>query len=305
MDDSDPLHSFFPEAAKSSSPETILYTALSVTPSATTEEIRKAYRKLALKYHPDKHTTKSEDEKAELSKQFQRIGFAYAVLSDEAKKKRYDSTGRTDDKFQGAEEMGWEAYFESLYTRVDRKILDDDKKKYQGSKEEEADLIKAYNSSSGSFPSILSYIPHSHNTDEERFIAKINSLIASGDLSSTSKWEKTSTDEKAAKSRKKRGEKDARDAEKAAKELGVWDEFYGNGEKGKRKSKSGDETTKSNGDGNADGDADGDGGEGSLQALILKRQRERASGFDAMEEKYRRIEEEARAKKKAKKSKRA
>ncbi|OCF32688.1 DNAJ domain-containing protein [Kwoniella heveanensis BCC8398] len=292
MDDSDPMHSFFPEAAKSSSPETVLYSALSLKLTATSEEIRKAYRKLALQYHPDKHTSKSEDEKAELSKQFQRIGFAYAVLGDEGKKKRYDSTGRTDDKFQGAEEMGWDAYFESLYTRVDRKILDDDKKKYQGSKEEEADLIKAYNSSSGSFPSILSYIPHSHHTDEARFVTTINALIASGDLQSTSKWEKTSTDEKAAKLRKKRGEKDAKDAEKAAKELGVWDEFYGDGKKGKRKSTSG---------GNDVGAFAGEDGEGSLQALILKRQKERASGLDAMEEKYRRIEEEARAKKKARK----
>ncbi|WVF67482.1 hypothetical protein IAT40_002238 [Kwoniella sp. CBS 6097] len=302
MDDSDPLHSFFPEAAKSSSPSTILYKALSISPSATSEEIRKAYRKLALQYHPDKHTSKSSDEKAELSNKFQRIGFAYAVLSDEGKKKRYDSTGRTDDRFQGAEEMGWEAYFESLYTRVDRKILDDDKKKYQGSKDEEDDLIKAYNSSSGSFPSILSYIPHSQHTDEERFITKINSLIESGDLVTTAKWEKTSTDEKAAKIRKRRGEKDAKEAEKAAKDLGVWDEFYGNGKKGQRKGKSDNDNDNDND--NKQEEAEGE-GEGSLQALILKRQRERASGLDAMEEKYRRIEEEARAKKKAKKSKKA
>jgi DnaJ family protein C protein 9 len=46
---------------------------------------------------------------------------------------RYDATGRTDDMpFSDAEEMGWDAYFESVYTRVDRQMLDDDKKAYQG-----------------------------------------------------------------------------------------------------------------------------------------------------------------------------
>jgi hypothetical protein len=46
---------------------------------------------------------------------------------------RYDSTGRTDENaFSDAEEMGWEAYFASLFEQVDRKMLDDHKKKYQG-----------------------------------------------------------------------------------------------------------------------------------------------------------------------------
>ncbi|WVQ79710.1 hypothetical protein IAT38_001810 [Cryptococcus sp. DSM 104549] len=288
MDEADPLLSFFPEAT-SSTQGTILYTALSLTPSATPEEIRKSYRRLALQFHPDKHSSKPTAEKDKLAKQFQRIGFAYAVLSEEGRKKRYDKTGRTDEKFAEVDEMGWDAYFESLYQRVDRKMLDDDKKKYQGSEDEKDDIISAYGSTKGSLPDILSYIPHSSYTDEARFMELINGLIKSGDLEATPKWTKTSTDEKARAKRAKAGERAAKEAEKAAKELGVWEEFYGSGEKGKRV---GDE--KKGGK---------DAGEGSLQALILKRQRERESGFDAMEEKYRRIEEEARAKKKAKKGK--
>lgn len=89
----------------------------------------------------------------------------------------------------------------------------------------------------------------------------------------------------------KAGKKAAKEAEKAAKELGVWDEFYGSGKKGKRQADKSDKNTEE------------EGGEGTLQTLILKRQRERESAFDAMEEKYRKIEEDARAKKKAKKGK--
>ena len=84
----DPINNFF--TAKEVEDPKILYTTLAIPSTATSEEIRKAYRKLALKYHPDKHTTKNGTEKEALGKVFQRVGFAYAVLSDEAKRKRYD-----------------------------------------------------------------------------------------------------------------------------------------------------------------------------------------------------------------------
>ena len=45
---------------------------------------------------------------------------------------RYDASGRTDDKFADAEEMGWDAYFGQLFERVDSKMLDADKTAYQG-----------------------------------------------------------------------------------------------------------------------------------------------------------------------------
>jgi DnaJ family protein C protein 9 len=82
----DPINNFF--TSKEIEDPKILYTTLEITSTATSEEIRKAYRKLALKYHPDKHTSKNGTEKEELGKIFQRVGFAYAVLSDEAKRKR-------------------------------------------------------------------------------------------------------------------------------------------------------------------------------------------------------------------------
>jgi DnaJ family protein C protein 9 len=45
---------------------------------------------------------------------------------------RYDATGRTDDKFIDAEEMGWDAYFGTLFERLDGKMLNEHKAKYQG-----------------------------------------------------------------------------------------------------------------------------------------------------------------------------
>lgn len=62
------------------------YKILGLTKTATETEIKKAYRKLALQFHPDKNPG---DEKAEA--RFKEIGDAYAILSDSEKKARYDS----------------------------------------------------------------------------------------------------------------------------------------------------------------------------------------------------------------------
>ncbi|KAI7907551.1 uncharacterized protein BX663DRAFT_539037 [Cokeromyces recurvatus] len=62
------------------------YKILGLTKSATETEIKKAYRKLALQYHPDKN---DGDAKAEA--RFKEVGEAYAILSDPEKKARYDS----------------------------------------------------------------------------------------------------------------------------------------------------------------------------------------------------------------------
>lgn len=69
------------------------YRILGVKRNANDQEIKRAYRKLALKYHPDRV---SDDEKDEAQQKFQDVAAAYETLSDPEKRKIYDQVGETD-----------------------------------------------------------------------------------------------------------------------------------------------------------------------------------------------------------------
>lgn len=66
------------------------YKILGISKDANENQIKKAYRKLAIKYHPDKNPNNKE----EAEKNFKKIGEAYGVLSDNEKRKTYDQFGK-------------------------------------------------------------------------------------------------------------------------------------------------------------------------------------------------------------------
>ncbi len=77
------------------------YEVLGVDKSASIDEIKKAYKKLALKYHPDRQHDKSEAEKKEAEEKFKEAAEAYSVLSDNDKRARYDQFGFAGDQMGG------------------------------------------------------------------------------------------------------------------------------------------------------------------------------------------------------------
>eukprot|EP00536_Pseudo-nitzschia_multiseries_P005673 jgi/Psemu1/191025/e_gw1.109.61.1 len=66
------------------------YRVLGISQNATESEIKKAYRKTAIKVHPDKNSAPQADEA------FKAVGLAYATLSDSQKRTIYDRYGEED-----------------------------------------------------------------------------------------------------------------------------------------------------------------------------------------------------------------
>ncbi len=69
------------------------YEVLGVGKQASADEIKKAYKKLAIKYHPDRQAGKSETEKKDAEDKFKEAAEAYSILSDEQKRQQYDQFG--------------------------------------------------------------------------------------------------------------------------------------------------------------------------------------------------------------------
>ncbi|KAE8379925.1 DnaJ domain-containing protein [Aspergillus bertholletiae] len=246
--------------------ETDLYEALGVPGDATADQIKSAYRKLALKHHPDKAP---EDQKEEANKKFQQIAFAYAILSDERRRRRFDLTGSTAEAVDEDDDFNWtDFYREQFSSAIDVKALDKFKKEYQGSEEEEKDLLAAFEKYRGDMDKIYESVMLCNVLDDdERFRAIIDNAIADGKVEKYKKY--SEEPERKRQQRLKRAQKETKEAEKAAKELEEKEEPKGTkAKKGKKKKTS------------AMDDND-------LVALIQQRQASRAeSFFDKLEEKY-------------------
>ncbi|GAA6048926.1 hypothetical protein JCM3770_007122 [Rhodotorula araucariae] len=283
----DPTATFFPDVDEIPS----LYDVLGVGSDASADDLKKAYRRLSLQFHPDKvaSSTNTAADLASATLRFQQIGFAYAVLKDAARREKYDLTGSTIEmSAEGARtEAEWKDYFRELWTgEVSAQSIDDFLKTYQGSDEERADVLAAYESSGGDLDTILSTVMGSSVDDEDRFVTLINGAIAAKEVKATAGWRKAAKDTKGKERRRKAAEKEAKEAAELAKELGVHDKLFGPKGKGKGKAKKG-------------GDA-GDDDEAALRALIQGNQAKRMNSLvDSLEAKYAGIEAKKSGKKRA------
>ena len=89
------------------------YEVLGVPKDATEEQIRKAYKKLAIRWHPDKNP----DNRKQAEEKFKEIGEAYSVLSDPKKRNEYDNGGFSFADFGFDEDFNPMEIFKSFFKK--------------------------------------------------------------------------------------------------------------------------------------------------------------------------------------------
>ncbi len=199
-----------------------LYTdVLNVSSDATPSQLRKAYYKLCLKYHPDKLSPNLPNNEKELAKKkFQAISLAYTILSDEEKRKEYDETGDLyddDEDLPSKEGMKqWTDYFDAVFPKVTTADIDAFEVKYKCSDEEEKDVLKYYARFKGDLNKMVECVMLSSDADKERWVKDyIMPAIEKGDVEDfKDKIKKTigSAPSKSKRGKKGKGKKKADEA---------------------------------------------------------------------------------------------
>ncbi|KZC11403.1 DnaJ like protein subfamily C member 7 [Dufourea novaeangliae] len=93
------------------------YKILGINKNASTDDIKKAFRKRAMVHHPDRHPNATEGEKKEQEKKFKEVGEAYGILSDPKKRSRYDSGHDVDDGDSGHQNIDPNAVFRTFFNQ--------------------------------------------------------------------------------------------------------------------------------------------------------------------------------------------
>ncbi|KAL2136082.1 hypothetical protein VTI74DRAFT_5488 [Chaetomium olivicolor] len=237
------------------------YEVLGLERSATSEQIKSAYRKTALKTHPDKAPS---DRKESAKEKFQQVAFAYAVLSDPARRKRYDETGSTSEAVVDSDGFSWSVYYREQYRdAISEEVIRQFAAKYKGSEEERDDLLAAYEEFEGNMDKVYESVMLSNVLeDDARFREIIDKAIKEKEVPRFDAYVKET--KKARQARVRAAKKEAHEADELAKELGVYEKLR-RGSGGKKSQKD---------------------SEASLAALIQRNQASRMSALDKLAEKY-------------------
>ncbi|KAJ3180270.1 hypothetical protein HDU87_002149 [Geranomyces variabilis] len=184
-DSGDDIH----DAEPNQPAEVDLYAEFNIPRDAPEVEIKKAYRRLCLLYHPDKLSTATEAERLAATEKFQQIASWYGILSDPAKRARYDQTGSLDERgieFMDKGDATWYDFFRNMWGELTLKDIDEYAKKYQGSDEEKKDVLDAFAKTKGNLlAAIDQHIPLSHIDDLPRYRAIVQSAMDNEEIPRT------------------------------------------------------------------------------------------------------------------------
>lgn len=164
-------------------------TVLKVPKDASPSQLRKAYYKKALQYHPDKIPNSASVEEKEAAKaKFQAVSMAYTILSDAEKRAEYDESGELYDTGDDLSENKsgvdqWTDYFKNIFPTVTTADIDAFEVKYKCSDEEESDVLKYYKQFKGDLNKMLECVMLSSDVDKERWVKDyIEPAVERGDV---------------------------------------------------------------------------------------------------------------------------
>ncbi|WEJ96537.1 hypothetical protein PSN45_004076 [Yamadazyma tenuis] len=202
------------------------YEVLGVSNTANPIEVKRAYKKLSLKYHPDKLRQQqiSNNNGDDTNDLFPKIQFAYSVLSDHNRRQRYDATGSLAELEEGEDSFDWKEYFNSLNEKITVEMIEEDRLKYQNSEEERSDILQNILFYEGDFLKLFEVIPHLEfdEREEERVFVIVEELeqqfpqeFSKNAVKSIAKYQKSRKTK--VKNQLKKLAKEAKEAEKLEK----------------------------------------------------------------------------------------
>lgn len=221
-----------------------LYEVFNVEKTCKAAEVKKAYYRQSLKWHPDRFASADEQQRQTATQKFQVLTKVYEILSDKEKRAIYDETGAIDEENVLGDEASFEdavRVWRGVFKKVNFEEIEKYMSKYAGSEEQKSDVKLEYERWDGDMDKVLEYVI---GDDEQQIRELIDGLIAEGQLKSTKKF-KSSTGKTKTNARKRKAEKEAKEAEESLAQI---------------KQKEGD---------------------GDLRALILGRQQNRAHHMDS------------------------
>ncbi|KAL5973556.1 hypothetical protein ACLOJK_030207 [Asimina triloba] len=167
-----------------------LYEILGVETTATQQEIKKAYYKLALRLHPDKNP--GDEVWKEAKEKFQLLQKVISILGDEEKRAVYDQTGCVEDAdLAGDIVQHLREYFRTIYKQVTEADIEEFEANYRGSDTEKKDLKDLYKELKGNMKRLFcSMICSEPKLDSHRFKDIIDEAIAAGELKETKAYRK-------------------------------------------------------------------------------------------------------------------
>lgn len=181
-------------------PKATLYTALDCTKSSSQSELRSAYRKAALRFHPDRaNAAKSKNDinsnYGDTTLKFQAVSAAYQVLMDEKQRAVYNATGRIMEEYnddsassdndnegnhqqaprrkraRNQKQQQWEDFFHSIFNEIISTGSQHESRalSYSGSVQEHTDVLKYYTMCKGNMQKVLDCIVHATQEDIGRW----------------------------------------------------------------------------------------------------------------------------------------